>query len=226
MATSRELRERLSGAFLDAMLDSDGVTAHARPNCDCIPCMTRRLLDALDREDAERKRGEDNILDRVHRTSCGHEWTMRHTACPTCFAEMRMDLALFKADRVVRQVFGGKQLLSLAALQSVSAGEHVECDDGNEPPDGRQEGPFLTPAEGGRFQGPSSSEVVPVPDAVDRPAQPATTVSTGTLIDPTEGTWAMLLLKKFPDFDPKWDDEPKKSWFAAFDDLMKRGGLR
>ncbi|MDL1951777.1 hypothetical protein FBQ97_18465 [Acidobacteria bacterium ACD] len=85
---------------------------------------------------------------------------------------------------------------------------------------------FLTPAEGGRFQGPSSSEVVPVPDAVDRPAQPATTVSTGTLIDPTEGTWAMLLLKKFPDFDPKWDDELKKSWFAAFDDLMKRGGLR
>ena len=28
-------------------------------------------------------------LDIEHTTSCGHKWTMRHTACPQCFEEMR-----------------------------------------------------------------------------------------------------------------------------------------
>lgn len=135
MADSRELRERLRREYLPHP------TSPLTPFGDLVYA----LLDALDREDAERQqhaeRKENNLLDRVYRTSCGHEWTMRHTACPTCFAEMRMDLALFKADRVVRQVFGGKQLLSLAALQPYAAGEHVECDDANEPRDGRQDGP-------------------------------------------------------------------------------------
>lgn len=27
-------------------------------------------------------------LDHVMRTSCGHEWTVRHTSCPTCFAAL------------------------------------------------------------------------------------------------------------------------------------------
>ena len=32
-------------------------------------------------------------LDKEHTTSCGHTWTMRHTACPACFAELRAHLA-------------------------------------------------------------------------------------------------------------------------------------
>ena len=28
-------------------------------------------------------------LDVEYTTSCGHKWTMRHTACPTCFGEIR-----------------------------------------------------------------------------------------------------------------------------------------
>ncbi|MCX7171296.1 MAG: DUF5343 domain-containing protein [Proteobacteria bacterium] len=35
--------------------------------------------------------------------------------------------------------------------------------------------------------------------------------------------WYEKLLAKFPEFDPSWDDETKKSWFIAFNDLMKKG---
>jgi hypothetical protein len=30
-----------------------------------------------------------------------------------------------------------------------------------------------------------------------------------------------MLLKKFPDFDPKWDDETQKKWFSNFEQFMK-----
>lgn len=32
-------------------------------------------------------------LDYVMHLSCGHTWTMRHTACPVCFAELRSRVA-------------------------------------------------------------------------------------------------------------------------------------
>jgi hypothetical protein len=31
-----------------------------------------------------------------------------------------------------------------------------------------------------------------------------------------------MLLSKFPNFDPSWNDEIKMKWFAAFDELLKR----
>jgi len=35
--------------------------------------------------------------------------------------------------------------------------------------------------------------------------------------------WYEQLLEKFPAFDPSWDNETKKAWFDAFNDLMKKG---
>lgn len=36
-------------------------------------------------------------------------------------------------------------------------------------------------------------------------------------------SWPGILLSKFPTFDPTWNDEVKLKWFAAFDELLKRG---
>jgi hypothetical protein len=36
-------------------------------------------------------------------------------------------------------------------------------------------------------------------------------------------SWNGMLLSKFPNFDPSWNDEIKSKWFAAFDELLKRG---
>jgi hypothetical protein len=40
---------------------------------------------------------------------------------------------------------------------------------------------------------------------------------------PNSSSWNSLLLSKFPNFDPSWNDEVKMKWFAAFDELLKRG---
>lgn len=40
---------------------------------------------------------------------------------------------------------------------------------------------------------------------------------------PEKESWNKLLLSKFPDFDPAWNDEIKTKWFDAFDELLKRG---
>ena len=32
-----------------------------------------------------------------------------------------------------------------------------------------------------------------------------------------------MLLAKFPSFDPAWNDDLKSKWFAAFDEMLKRG---
>jgi hypothetical protein len=40
---------------------------------------------------------------------------------------------------------------------------------------------------------------------------------------PDYASWNSLLLSKFPDFDPSWSDEIKIKWFAAFDELLKKG---
>jgi hypothetical protein len=40
---------------------------------------------------------------------------------------------------------------------------------------------------------------------------------------PGYSSWNSLLLSKFPNFDPSWNDEIKMKWFAAFDELLKRG---
>jgi hypothetical protein len=80
---------------------------------------------------------------------------------------------------------------------------------------------FLTPGEGGRFQGPGS--VDPAPPAVEKPLTDVNRNKNPADSGGGDKAWAELLLKKFPDFDPAWDVELKKSWFAAFDDLMKKG---
>jgi hypothetical protein len=36
-------------------------------------------------------------------------------------------------------------------------------------------------------------------------------------------SWNSLLLAKFPSFDPSWNDDIKMKWFAAFDELLKKG---
>ena len=40
---------------------------------------------------------------------------------------------------------------------------------------------------------------------------------------PNSSSWNSLLLSKFPNFDPSWSDEVKMKWFAAFDELLKKG---
>jgi hypothetical protein len=39
-------------------------------------------------------------------------------------------------------------------------------------------------------------------------------------------SWHSKLLDKFPSFDPAWNDDIKIKWFAAFDELLKRGLTR
>jgi hypothetical protein len=36
-------------------------------------------------------------------------------------------------------------------------------------------------------------------------------------------SWNGMLLEKFPNFDPSWNDDIKMKWFADFDELLKRG---
>ncbi|HJX12269.1 MAG TPA: DUF5343 domain-containing protein [Dehalococcoidales bacterium] len=43
---------------------------------------------------------------------------------------------------------------------------------------------------------------------------------------PNNAAWNSQLLAKFPSFDPSWSDEVKLKWFAAFDELLKRGLLQ
>jgi hypothetical protein len=40
---------------------------------------------------------------------------------------------------------------------------------------------------------------------------------------PAFSSWHNMLLSKFPNFDPSWNDEIKQKWFAAFDELLKKG---
>jgi hypothetical protein len=39
-------------------------------------------------------------------------------------------------------------------------------------------------------------------------------------------SWHGKLLDKFPSFDPSWNDTIKEKWFAAFDELLKRGVMK
>ena len=43
---------------------------------------------------------------------------------------------------------------------------------------------------------------------------------------PNNHSWNSKLLEKFPSFDPSWNDDIKMKWFAAFDELLKRGLTR
>jgi Family of unknown function (DUF5343) len=36
-------------------------------------------------------------------------------------------------------------------------------------------------------------------------------------------SWHEQLLAKFPEFDPKWEEDTKKAWFEAFNKLMAKG---
>jgi len=60
-------------------------------NCDASAALNAlpALLDELEAVRATIAKG----LDYEHHSSCGHVWTMRHTACPECFAEMKAALA-------------------------------------------------------------------------------------------------------------------------------------
>ena len=43
---------------------------------------------------------------------------------------------------------------------------------------------------------------------------------------PNQSSWNNMRLAKFPTFDPAWNDDIKLKWFAAFDELIKRGSLK
>jgi hypothetical protein len=43
---------------------------------------------------------------------------------------------------------------------------------------------------------------------------------------PTQSTWNRLLLAKFPNFDPAWNDDVKLKWFDAFDEMLKKNSAR
>jgi hypothetical protein len=43
---------------------------------------------------------------------------------------------------------------------------------------------------------------------------------------PNNSSWHGKLLDKFPSFDPSWNDDIKTKWFAAFDELLKKGLTR
>jgi hypothetical protein len=43
---------------------------------------------------------------------------------------------------------------------------------------------------------------------------------------PNHSSWNSMLLSKFPNFDPSWSDDLKLKWFAAFDELLKKGGYK
>ncbi len=40
---------------------------------------------------------------------------------------------------------------------------------------------------------------------------------------PARSGWHTMLLEKFPNFDPSWNDDIKEKWFAAFDELLRKG---
>jgi hypothetical protein len=40
---------------------------------------------------------------------------------------------------------------------------------------------------------------------------------------PNRSSWNNMLLAKFPNFYPAWNDELKTKWFSAFDELLKKG---
>jgi hypothetical protein len=61
----------------------------------------------------------------------------------------------------------------------------------------------------GKKPGPKTSRNTLVPQSMDE--------------IPDRTSWDKLLLNKFPQFDPSWPDEVKLKWFAAFDELMRRG---
>ncbi|OGO23830.1 MAG: hypothetical protein A2144_09335 [Chloroflexi bacterium RBG_16_50_9] len=42
---------------------------------------------------------------------------------------------------------------------------------------------------------------------------------------PNQLAWNQLLLSKFPNFDPTWNDDIKLKWFSAFDEMLKKGSL-
>jgi hypothetical protein len=42
---------------------------------------------------------------------------------------------------------------------------------------------------------------------------------------PPQSAWHTMLLDKFPNFDPAWNDDIKQKWFAAFDELLKKGPI-
>jgi hypothetical protein len=43
---------------------------------------------------------------------------------------------------------------------------------------------------------------------------------------PDQSSWNRLMLAKFPNFDPSWNDDIKLKWFAAFDEMLKRSSTR
>ena len=68
----------------------------------CARCQASAIASAVRELRQERdalKARIDKGMDYEHHTSCGHVWTMRHTACPECFRQTKADLAALRQLR-------------------------------------------------------------------------------------------------------------------------------
>jgi hypothetical protein len=63
-------------------------------------------------------------LDYEHHSSCGHVWTMRHTACPECFAALKADLAAAVRDLQQNDVRGMNVIE--AAVRSAPISDYID----------------------------------------------------------------------------------------------------
>lgn len=66
----------------------------------------------------------DSALDHEHTTSCGHKWTMRHTACPECFAALRQRVA--EQQELLDAKWGHEITGAIVADEVVSLRQRVE----------------------------------------------------------------------------------------------------
>lgn len=154
MATSRELRERAA----DAVRTSEG-RCFWGDACVELREATRALLSALAAEDRERQQHAERIV------GAGEIPPVQGKVEEVCDASGDIVVTLDLGERGKMVLEGdvrvsvstgdgfpvGWDVLisrrysgswpSLAALQPCASGEHVECDDANEPRDGRQDGP-------------------------------------------------------------------------------------
>jgi hypothetical protein len=90
-ALMREQERDRSEAALAVLKDDICMAANQQP-LDADEEHDKNLLALVAQNVALRAQIEKG-LDYEHHSSCGHVWTMRHTACPECFTVLRADLA-------------------------------------------------------------------------------------------------------------------------------------
>ena len=71
-----------------------------------------------------------NPLDRPLTTSCGHSWTLRHTACPVCFDAIRSENKDLRCKVAALRDALTEQVNKCWSRSGVGLADHeAECDD-------------------------------------------------------------------------------------------------